>query len=129
MAFSKSFDFVRNSNEICTGISNYSITDQNMFGNMMEQLQQMKQKMEESKQRLEKISVEGIASSGKVKITMNGNRKVTAVDISASLQETEKEELEDLLIIAINNALEQVEKVNEAEMQSTAMGIMPGLGL
>ncbi|HCA83724.1 MAG TPA: hypothetical protein DEP18_08045 [Flavobacteriales bacterium] len=100
-----------------------------MFGNMMEQLQQMKQKMEESKQRLERITVEGVSGSGKVKVTMNGNRKVTGIQIDPSLLQADPEELEDLLIMAFNAALEQAESVNEAEMQSTAKGIMPNLGL
>jgi DNA-binding protein YbaB len=45
------------------------------------------------------------------------------------LLQTDKEELEDLIIIATNNALDQAEKVYEAEMQGAAMGLMPGMGL
>lgn len=98
-----------------------------MFGNMMEQLQQMKQKMEESKQKLDRIYVDGHAGNGKVKISMNGNRVVKGVSIDPSLQQSDREELEDLLILAFNHALEQAEKVNEAEMQNTAKGMLPGM--
>lgn len=100
-----------------------------MFGNMMEQLQQMKQQMEASKQKLDRIYVDGTAPGAKVKVTMNGNRKVTAIAIDPSLQNADSEELEDLLIMAFNHAMEQAEKVNEAEMQSAARGFLPGMGM
>jgi len=100
-----------------------------MFGNMMEKLQQMKQKVEESKKRLDTVFVDGIAPGGKVKVTMSGNRKVKSISIDDALLHGDKEELEDLIIIATNNALDQAEKVYEAEMQGAAMGLMPGMGL
>ena len=98
-----------------------------MLGNMMEQLQQMKQKMEETKNRLETISVDGTAANGKIIVTMNGNRKVKNVSIADDLQISDREEMEDFLVIAFNHALEQAEKINEAEMQGAAMGFLPGM--
>ncbi|MFZ5552742.1 MAG: YbaB/EbfC family nucleoid-associated protein [Bacteroidota bacterium] len=98
-----------------------------MLGNMMEQLQQMKQKMEETKKRLDTVSVEGVSANGKIKIEMTGNRKVKNISIAEDLQISDKEEMEDLLIIAFNHALEQADKINETEMQSAAMGFLPGM--
>ncbi|MBX7095817.1 MAG: YbaB/EbfC family nucleoid-associated protein [Flavobacteriales bacterium] len=98
-----------------------------MFGNMMDQLQQMKQKMDESKHRLNSITVDGVSGNNKVVVTMNGNRKVTGIKVDPSLLKGDAEELEDLLILGFNHALEQAEKINESEMQSAAMGILPHL--
>jgi DNA-binding protein YbaB len=39
----------------------------------------------------------------------------------------DKEMIEELVLIATNRALAEAEKVNEREMQSAAMGIIPGL--
>jgi len=98
-----------------------------MLGNMMEQLQQMKQKMEETKNRLETITVDGTAANGKIIVTMSGNRKVKNVSIAEDLQISDREEMEDFLVIAFNHALEQAGKINEAEMQGAAMGFLPGM--
>lgn len=88
---------------------------------------QMQQKVEQSKQKLENISVEGVSAGGKIKISINGNRVVKSISIANDFQQLEKEELEDLLIIAMNNAIEAASKINEQEMQSAAMGILPNL--
>ena len=98
-----------------------------MFGDMMGKLQEMKQKMQESKKRLDLITVEGEAGNNAVKIRATGNRQIKSVEISAELFSADKEELEDLLVIALNRALEKAEKVNEAEMAGAAKGIMPNM--
>lgn len=98
-----------------------------MFGDMMGKLQDMKQKMEETKKRLDTITLEGEAGNNAVKVRVNGNRQIKSVEISPELFSADKEEVEDLLVIAINRALEKAEKVNEAEMAGAAKGIMPNI--
>lgn len=95
-----------------------------MFGDMFNKLQQMKEEVEKSKQRLESISVD--AEFNGVKITMNGNRKLKDISIPAELLD-DKEALEDILITAFNRSLEKAEKVNEAEMAGAAKGILPNM--
>jgi DNA-binding YbaB/EbfC family protein len=98
-----------------------------MFGNnMMEKLQEMQKQAEESKQRLDKISVIGEAENGKVQIEITGNRKVKSIRVDATLL-NDKEQLEDVLLVAMNRAIEQADKVNEAEMRSAAMNFMPNM--
>jgi DNA-binding YbaB/EbfC family protein len=98
-----------------------------MFGNnMMEKLQEMQKQAEESKQRLDKISVIGEAENGKVQIEITGNRKVKSIRVDATLV-NDKEQLEDVLLVAMNRAIEQADKVNEAEMRSAAMNFMPNM--
>jgi nucleoid-associated protein EbfC len=96
-----------------------------MFGDMMGKLQEMKQKMEEIKKRLETITVKAEAAEGAITVTANGNKKIVNVTISDEIAKGDKEELEDLLVVAINRAIEQAEKVNEAEMQGAASGFLP----
>ena len=45
------------------------------------------------------------------------------------IKEGDKEQIEDLCILAINRALEQAEKVYEAEMKDIAKGMLPGIGV
>lgn len=94
-----------------------------MFGDMMGKLQEMQRAVEQSKQKLDTISVFG--ESGYVKVEVSGNRRVKQVLINQ--EPADKEELEDLLIISLNKALEQADKINEAEMASSARGLIPGL--
>jgi DNA-binding YbaB/EbfC family protein len=95
-----------------------------MFGNMMGKLQEMKQQMDNIKSKLETIHVKG--ESQGVVVTANGNRKIISISVSNEIV-GDKEMIEELVLIATNRALAEAEKVNEREMQSAAMGIMPGL--
>ena len=99
-----------------------------MFGgNMMEKLQQMQQQAEETKKRLDLLFVEGEAGGNLICVEMNGNRKLTKLTINTELANMDKEDLEDLLIVAMNRALEKANALNEAEMASSAKGLFPGL--
>jgi DNA-binding YbaB/EbfC family protein len=97
------------------------------MGDMMGKMKEMKQKSEEVKKRLDTISVNGQAENGLVNVVSTGNRKITSIQISDQLiQERDKSQIEDLTIVAINNALEKAEKVAEAEMAGVAKGMLPG---
>lgn len=92
----------------------------------MGKLQEMKQKVEETKKRLDSVSVFGEAENGAVKAEVTANRKVKSIQISESVM-ADKEQLEDLLVIALNRALEQADKINEFEMADAAKGLLPGM--
>ena len=94
---------------------------------MMEKLQAMQGRMEEIKNRLETIVVRGEAENGKIIVQINGNRKVKDIQLDPELLTGDKEELEELLAVAVNRAIEQADNVNNSEMQSAAMGMMPGI--
>ena len=97
-----------------------------MFGNnQQEMLLKMQQAMEESKRKLDEIRVSGDAGGGLIRVELNGNRKLTGLEINTSLQEIEKEDLEDLLSVAIAKAMEEVEVINEKTMSSSAMNFLP----
>ena len=95
---------------------------------MLDKLMEMKKRMDEVKARLDTIVVLGEADQGNVKVNMNGNRKVLDVKLNLSfLNQEDAEQLEELLQLAINRALEQSERVNESEMKSVAGSILPGM--
>jgi len=100
-----------------------------MFGDMegmMAKLQEAKQKIEETKARLNTVLVDGESGSGKVKVTATANREIRSITIDDSLFE-DKEALEDFLIIALNNALESANEINEREMANAARNGMPDI--
>jgi len=99
-----------------------------MFGDltgMMGKLKEAQQKIEETKNRLNTILVDGEAANGLVKVTVTGNRIVKNISISETI--TDKEEIEDYLIIALNTALKKAETISEAELAVAAKDGMPNI--
>ncbi|MCE2741317.1 MAG: YbaB/EbfC family nucleoid-associated protein [Sphingobacteriales bacterium] len=96
---------------------------------MFDKLGAAKEMAENVKAKLETITVVGEAGNGKVKVLANGNRKVQSFTISQELLAPEnKEELEDLLTVAVNRVLSSAENVSESEMRAMMSTMMPGLG-
>lgn len=96
-------------------------------GDLFEKLGNMQKIQEESKQRLESISIEGEAGGNLVMVELNGNRKMTRLTINTELAQMDKEDLEDLLTVAFNRALEKAEVINQSDMQNAAKGLFPGI--
>jgi DNA-binding YbaB/EbfC family protein len=101
----------------------YSFADEEM-SNHNEIIVKIRSEMENIKNKLETIHVSG--ESQGVVVRANGNRKVLSISVPAEIV-GDKEMIEELILTATNRALAEAEKVNEREMQSAAMGIMPGL--
>jgi DNA-binding YbaB/EbfC family protein len=96
-----------------------------MFGKLAE----AQKKAEEIKARLSTITVEGQAAGGAVKVVVDGNKKVKDIIIVDALMSVErKDELQDLIVMAIENGMEQAEAVSATEMQQLMGSMMPGLG-
>lgn len=96
---------------------------------MFDKLMAAQQKAEEIKKRLDYIMVTGEAEGGAIKVTATANREVTDVSIDpVFLANADKEELEEVLAVAINNAMKQAENVSQTEMQGAAKDMLGGLG-
>lgn len=96
---------------------------------MFDKIMAARQKADEIKKRLEGVKVTGEAEGGAIKVTATANREVTDVNIDpAFFTHADKEELEELLAVAINNAMKQAENVSQTEMQSAAKDMLGGLG-
>ncbi len=93
---------------------------------MMAKLQETQAKIEETKKRLNSVMVDGDSGNGAVVATVTANREVKNIAIDDELL-NDKEALEDYLIIALNKALEQANKINEAELAAAAKDGMPNI--
>jgi nucleoid-associated protein EbfC len=95
---------------------------------LMNKLGDLKNKMEEAKSRLDQVSVTGSSGDNEVVVRMSGNRKVLGIDIADHLLFPEKkEEVQELLEVAMNRALNEAERVNEAEMKAAGRDLLPGM--
>ena len=95
-----------------------------MFDNLMSQMQEQANEM---KKKLDTMTVEAEAESGLVKVTANGNKKILSIEISPDILE-DKEAVEDLVIVAVNRALEKAEELASKETGDLAQGMLPDLG-
>jgi len=96
---------------------------------MFDKILEAQQKAGEVKKRLDAITVTGTAEGGKVKVNANGNKKILSINIDEELvQEADKEQLEDLVLIAVNKALEQAENVSQSEMAAMTQQMFGGMG-
>ena len=99
-----------------------------MFNNeMLEKLKGLKNQADDSKAKLENMRVEDEAGGGLVRVAMNGNRKLESIQINADLKSLEKEDLEDLITVAISRVLDKVNDINEKEVMSSAQSLFPGM--
>lgn len=95
---------------------------------MLGKLNEVKKAMDEIKARLDTVQVDGDAGEGNVKIVMNGNRVVKSVYIHERMMElSRKDELQELLELAINRASDKAQNVSETEMKAAGKGILPNI--
>ncbi len=71
----------------------------------MKQAQQMQKKMSAVQETLEDLAVEGVAGDGLVKVKMDGNQKLLDINIDPAVQREDLDLFEDLILIAVNQAV------------------------
>jgi nucleoid-associated protein EbfC len=87
------------------------------MGNMMKQAQMMQANMQKVQAELAVTEVEGVASNGMVKVTMTCNNMVKRVVIDDAAMD-DRETLEDLMLIALNDAKAKAEAISQQRMSS-----------
>ena len=99
--------------------------------NLMKQAQRMQRQMEEKTKELEEKQYTATAGGGAVSVTVSGKKEVVAVKISPeAVDPDDVEMLEDLLVAAVNEALEKVDAETTSAMSKFTGGMgggMPGL--
>jgi|GEM_PF-3309770 len=94
---------------------------------LMSKMGDLKKNMDAAKERLNSITVTGVAGDKEVTVIMNGNRQMVSIDIADHLLFPEKKaEVEELIEVAMNRALIDAENVFEAEMKAAGKGMLPG---
>ena len=98
-----------------------------MFGDLFNNMQERQKEM---RGKLAEITVEAEAGDGAVKVLANANREIVNIAIDKSkLDMDDTEQLEDLLLVAINRALELAAEKEASESQNLLKDMFPpGLG-
>jgi hypothetical protein len=96
------------------------------MGDMMRQFQKMQDEMAKMQAQLGDKTVSEEAGGGMIKVTVNGLKEVVSVEIDPQvINASEKEILEDLVVAAVNKALESAKKLEEDEMGKLTKGFLP----
>lgn len=94
------------------------------LGAMMRQAQVLRQQMEQMQQSLDREVVEGTAGNGLVKAKASGTQRLLSVEIAASAVQEDREMLQDLVVAAVNNALDRAKALQQQRMGAL---IPPGM--
>ena len=100
-----------------------------MFGDMMGMMGKLKetqQKVEATKKRLDTVTLEEGSPESLVQVVITANRVIKRIKIDNALL-TDKDQLEDYLILALNKAIDKATQVNEAELAAVAKEGMPNI--
>ncbi|MCY4539526.1 MAG: YbaB/EbfC family nucleoid-associated protein [Chloroflexi bacterium] len=100
----------------------------------MAMLQKMQQDMAEAQESLEQETVEVTVGGGAIKVVITGHQRVQSVEINPDVIDMDDEEwlndLQDLLVAAVNQAIEQSQAMAAERMEriTGGLGNIPGLG-
>ncbi len=100
------------------------------MGSLLKQAQEMQKRMQAAKGELANQHVEGKAGGGAVVVTMTGEREIHAVKIDpAAVDPDDVETLEDLVKVAVKQALAAAKALEDQEMSKVTGGLnLPGMG-
>lgn len=102
--------------------------------NPMAMLQKMQQDMADAQSSLEQETTEVSVGGGAIRLVITGHQRVQSVQINPDVIDLDDEEwlndLQDLLVAAVNQAIEQSQAMAAQRMEAITGGLgdIPGLG-
>jgi hypothetical protein len=101
------------------------------IGQLMQQAQQMQEKMKRAQEEIAQLEVTGSAGGGMVSVVMSGAHEVRRVSIDRSLFADDPEMAEDLVAAAVNDAVNKVAEASKEKMSgmTAGMNLPPGMNL
>lgn len=99
------------------------------MGGMMKQIQKLQRDMEKAQAEIEEREFECTAGGGAIKVKINGKREILGIELQPEIVDPEDiEMLQDLIITAVNDAINTVDETTADEMgQFTGSMNIPGL--
>lgn len=95
---------------------------------MMGKMKEVQAKMKEAQDNLAHIQVSAESGAGLVKATVNGKKQLISLEIDDDLvKPDDKEMMRDLIVAAVNKALEDVDVKAKEELKKSTEGILPNI--
>ena len=99
-----------------------------MKANLEGMMKQIQEKIAETQSSLKNMSVTSDAGGGMVKVSANGRQQITRIEIEKEVVNPDDvESLEDLIVAAVNKALEESNKMAQEEMAKATRGLLPNI--
>ncbi len=90
------------------------------FSKILEKAKELEEKMKQSQEAIKKIEVIGSSGGNLVKVKMNGEGEMIAIEIANELLKEEKNIIEDLIKAAHNNAKSSLKSKTTEEISKSA---------
>lgn len=99
------------------------------YKEMMKQARMMQRQMEEIQDELKNTVFEASSGGGAVKVKVNGDQEVLEIKISKDVVDPDTMDmLEDMVLVAINDAINQAKQESREKMAGLTGGInIPGI--
>ena len=95
---------------------------------LLRQAKKMQKEINELEKKINEQGFEGPAGGGAVQVSIKGNLTVQSINISEELLKEDKEQLEELVIMAVNDAISTASKEKDKQMNAVTGGVkMPGV--
>jgi len=99
------------------------------MGNIYKQAQKMQKNINKVQEELKNIKVDGVSGGGMVKIVVNGKKDILSINIDENILKEDKDMIEDMILAAIKNAMENADKLAEDKMKEITGGMMPNMNI
>ena len=94
------------------------------MNNLMKQAQRMQRQMEENKRALEEKEFTATVGGGAVEVVVSGKKDLKSLTISPdAVDPDDVEMLQDMLVIAFNDAMKQIDEASEKLTGGMGMGL------
>jgi len=99
------------------------------MGGMMKKVQKLQEDMAKMQEELKTRILDATAGGGAVKVVINGEKKIMSIKLDpAAVDPEDTEMLEDLIVAAVNEAINKVDGMMAEEMGKLTGGLkIPGM--
>ena len=91
---------------------------------VIKKAQELQSQMEKAQEELNLIQIEGQAGGGMVSVKVNGHKELVSLEIDPGILKEDIEMIEDMILAAVNQGLQNAGKAAEEKMNSVTGGLM-----
>jgi DNA-binding YbaB/EbfC family protein len=98
------------------------------FKHLSEKMSELQDKIQDVDDKIKAIEATKESGAGLVKATVNGTKKILRLEIDEQLLvKEEKEMLQDLIVAAVNLAIDEIEEKTKGERQQASIDLLGSL--